>query len=125
MAITIQPLTLDAAEKIISDADVDETAEVDVNHGAAKIVALVLDNTANSATTYLKLYNTATVTVGTTVPDLVLMVLASVTRTMVIKSRSYAGLYFDTALTLAAVTAGGTAGTTGPTSAALLDVVLG
>ena len=80
---------------------------------------LELDNSANSAASYLKLYNTGTVTVGTTVPDMVIMVPANVSRSLVIPS----GITFGTALSYAATTAGGTSGSTAPTSSFAIKMV--
>jgi len=103
---------------LYTNTDVDET-EDDISAAAVTIYEIELDNTANAAATYYKFYNTNTVTVGTTAPDMIFMVAASVSRTIVIPS----GLAFATALTVAAVTAGGTAGVTGPTSAATVKLV--
>lgn len=79
---------------------------------SAVLYELELDNTLNAAASFFKIFNTASVTLGTTVPDWVIMVPASVSRTMVIPS----GVTFGTALTYAATTAGGTSGSTVPTS---------
>jgi hypothetical protein len=79
---------------------------------SAVLYELELDNTLNSAASYFKIFNTTSVTLGTTVPDWVILVPASVSRTMVVTS----GLTFATALSYAATTAGGTAGSTAPTS---------
>ena len=120
MAITITPLTLASAQKIISDSDVDATAERNMNNGAAVVYGMVLDNSANAAATYYKFYAADNPTVGTTTPDFIFMV-GAVSRTVVSKR----GLDFGTALSLAGVTAGGTAGTTSPTSNAAIDIVVG
>ena len=62
---------------LLTDTDVVATA-VAAKASSAVLYELELDNTANSAASYLKIYNTGTVTVGTTVPDWVIMVPASV-----------------------------------------------
>lgn len=80
---------------------------------------LELDNTANGAASYCKAYNTGTVVVGTTVPDLVVMVPASTKITMVWP----AGVTFGTALSFATTTAGGTTGSTSPSSAFAMKAV--
>ena len=121
MAVTIAPLGgLTGILKIIRDADLDETAETNVADGAFTLHSIVADNAANGAASYLKAYNNAAPTVGTTAPDLVLLVPAS-------KKRVYTFLggaaMFTTACSLAAVTTAGTAGVTGPTSAMLVSVV--
>lgn len=121
MAITIQPLELDSVHKIIRDADVDATAENDVNGGAATLIGVDLDNEDNAAVTYLHFFNTAAPTVGTTTPDMVLMIAASVRRSYFIQT----GVVFDTSLSFCAKTVGGTAGTTGPTSDVIASLVLG
>lgn len=101
---------------------------VDTAAGSTAVVAkatsgvlyeLELDNTANGAASYFKIYNTGTVTVGTTVPDWVLMVPASVSRTLAIPS----GLTFGTAISYAATTTGGTTGSTAPTSSFAVKLV--
>ena len=123
MAVTIIPLGLGSGngQRIIRDADTDETAEVNVNDGAATIYALTIDNTANGAKSFVKFWDAAdTVVVGTTAPNVIIMMPASVSRTFVFKT----GLTLGTGLSFAAVTTAGTAGTTGPTSAVIMNVVV-
>lgn len=93
-------------------ADMDETADVDIAGSSGTLHAVEIDNTANAAITYVKLYNDASPTVGTTAPDMILMVPASTKMTFHFPG----GVAFSTAFSVAALTAGGTAGTTGPTS---------
>lgn len=113
MAITITPLGLDGALKMIADTDIDGTAENNVNAGAATLLMADLDNAANGAVSYFKGYNNAAPTVGTTAPELILMLPASGRRSFYF----YGGLtIFATALSFCAVTTAGTAGTTNPTS---------
>ena len=122
MAVTIIPLGLTNATKIIRDANTNATAENNVNDGAATIYAVTIDNAANGAATYTKLYNSATaITVGTTDPDVIFMTPASVVRTYVFRN----SLNFATGLCFASVTAGGTAGTTNPVSTAIANIVVG
>lgn len=91
-----------------------------VKTSAGTIHALIIDNTANAAITYIKLYHalTGSVTVGTTAPDDIIAIPASVKRTISFVE----GLGFLTGLSVAAVTAGGTGGTTSPTSSVILTV---
>ena len=110
MAITNNGLLTGAI--LLTDTSAAATAVV-AKASSAVLYEIELDNTANAAATYLKLFNTGTVTVGTTVPDMVVMVPASVSRTVVVPT----GITFATALAYCAVTAGGTAGTTAPSSA--------
>ena len=120
MAITITPLGLAGALKVISDADMDGTAEKHSNDGSARVYSIDIDNTANAAVTYGKFYNDAVPTVGTTAPHMILMLPASVRRQFVFTT----GVNFDTSLSWAAVTGAGTAGTTGPTSDVVANLVV-
>ena len=108
MSVSNIPLLTGASLLIETAAGAAITAKA----SSAVLYELELDNTLNAAASFFKIFNTASVTLGTTVPDWVIMIPASVSRTMVIPS----GLTFGTALTYAATTAGGTAGSTAPTS---------
>ena len=69
-----------------------------------------IDNSANSNSLYLKLWDATAVTVGTTVPDYVLRVNPSSVKQYLFT----AGLNFTAAISYAVVDSGGTAGTTAP-----------
>lgn len=120
MAVTITPLGLSGSLRIITDSDCDATVEKNVNDGAAVIYSIDVDNTLNAAVSYIKFYDTANPTVGTTDPDMVLMLPASVRRQFVFKT----GNNFSTSLSYAGVTAGGTGGTTNPTSDVAVAIVV-
>lgn len=121
MAVTIVPLGIGGnALRLITDTDTDETSENNVNDGAATIYAIAIDNTANASKEFFKAYNNAAPTIGTTDPDLILMVVASVARTFVFKT----GNSFATALSYGMVTTPGTAGVTGPTSTVTTRLLL-
>lgn len=121
MAVTIAPLGLSGSLRVIRDSDADDTVERNVNDGAATIYAVTIDNTANGADTYVKFWNTVgSVTLGTTAPDMILYAPAS-TRIPYIFTT---GNTFSTGLTYAAVTTPGTAGTTPPTNAVPVDIVV-
>ena len=109
MAVSNIPVLTSAILHI--DTDIAEAAVV-IKASSAVLYELEIDNTNNATAGYLKLYNAASPTVGTTAPDWIVMIPASVSRVIVIPS----GLTFATALVAACVTAGGTAGVTGPTS---------
>ena len=120
MAITnITSASISGAQVHIN-TDVDET-EDDIVGAAGTLYAIEIDNTGNAAVTYVCLWDAASgsVTVGTTAPDWIFRVAASVLRTIVFPQ----GVAFATALTIAAKTAAGTAGNTGPTSAVTCRVV--
>lgn len=113
MAVSIASTGLASGTKIVTDTQADGTVEKNVTGTTATVYLIVIDNTANAAIEYLKLYNNSLPTVGTTLPDMVLMVTASVVRSYYFPS----GIAFDTSLSYACVTTGGTAGTTNPVSA--------
>ena len=96
-------------------------AAVAVKASSAILYNVEMDNTANGASSYLKLYNlaAASVSVGTTVPDWVCMCPASVSRTFTIPT----GLTFGTALSYCATTAGGTSGSTSPSSSFAVKMI--
>lgn len=106
--------------KIIIDTDL-AGAVVAVKSGSTTVYLLELDNTANAAASFVKLWNVAagSVTLGTTDPDLVIRVPASTKVEIAIPD----GLVFATALSMAAVTTGGTGGTTNPTSDVVAKIV--
>lgn len=103
---------------LLVDTDAGGTA-VAAKASSAVVYQIEVDNTANAAASYLKLYNTGSPTVGTTVPDWVVMIPASVERNITIPE----GLTFGTALSYACTTAGGTAGSTSPTSDVIVRMV--
>lgn len=113
MAVTTTPLSNAVAANMVVDTDADATGENDVRSGAATIYLVDVDNSNNSAVTYVKFYNALAPTIGTTAPDVILRVPASARR---VWSFGLEGTNFPTAISFAAVTAAGTAGTTSPTS---------
>lgn len=119
MAITISPMGLVDGARVCVDTDADGTSEDDINGGPAVIYSVTVDNTANGAQDeFVKLYNVASPTVGTTVPDMVLMAPQGAERHWCF----FSGLTFDTALSFACVTAAGTGGTTNPGSNAEVHI---
>lgn len=112
MAVSKQPLAFTSGLKQIRDTTANGTGENDVNGGAATLYGIRVDNTQNSTPVFLKLYNHASPTIGTTDPDLILKVKNGVTRRVMFPK----GLAFATAISMACVTTGGTAGTTNPTN---------
>src|SRR3990167_3473614 len=115
-AVTVSPQSNQIATKLIYDADVNATGENDMTGTSGILYMVDIDNTANGAASYIKLYDALSPTIGTTAPDWIFKVAASVRRVLAITE----GFAF-TNLSMAGLTAGGTAGTTGPTS----DVAVG
>jgi len=113
MTISVLDLAAPSGAKIYRSTDIGGTKEA-VKASSGTIYAIIIDNSANAAASFLKLWDLASgdVTVGTTAPDWIVKVPASVKRTIAIPE----GLAFATALTAACATAGGTAGSTNPTS---------
>lgn len=120
MAVTTTPLSNPIGAAIVSDADSNATAENDVRGGATIVYQVDIDNSANAAITYTKLYNSASPTVGTTAPDMILMTPASVRKVFTL---DMGGVSFSTGLSFASLTAGGTAGSTGPTSDVIVKIL--
>ena len=100
---------------------VSANAAVSVKGSSTVIYSIEIDNTANAATSFLKLWNVSSgsVTVGTTTPDAIFLVPASTKITVVFPG----GVTFATAVTEATVTTAGTAGTTSPSSAVIVRIV--
>jgi len=91
---------------IITDTSAGAARQI-VSGSAATVYAVYADNTTG-AKAYVKMYNNATPTVGTTNPDCVLMFPASTARQYSFPE----GMSFDTALTYCCVAEPGTSGTT-------------
>ena len=112
----------DIASSFLFTDTVNANAAISVKASAGTIYAIDVDNTANAAATYTKLWNTASgsVTVGTTAPVMILPTAASTRVVHVIPQGNGA---FDTAISVASVTTAGTAGTTSPTSSTIVRIV--
>ena len=120
MAVTNVSIEVVSGAKLFNDTDCAGVV-VAVKASSGTLYMLDLDNTANAAVTYVKIWNTASggVTIGTTAPDIIILVPASTRITVVIPG----GVALGTAITVAAVTTAGTAGSTGPTSDVIVRAV--
>ena len=120
MAVSNVTLGYPSGAKLFQDTN-NANSGVAVQASSTTIYEIEIDNTANAAQdNYVKFYNTAgAVTVGTTVPDMVIEVRQGVSRTIVIPS----GLVYETGVAVATVTTGGTGGTTSPGSAVIVRIV--
>lgn len=108
--------------KLFEETDLENTV-VAVSGSGVTVYALELDNSANAAQdNYVKLFNVAagSVTLGTTAPDAIFEMRQGAKFTVHIPGGWTA---FNTALSCACVTAGGTAGTTSPTSSVVVRIV--
>ena len=90
-----------------------------VKASSAVLYELELDNTANAAVTYLRLYNATSATLGSTQYDSLILVPASVKITIVLPS----GVTFGTGLCYAAGTSAVVATTTAPSSAFAIKLI--
>ena len=101
--------------------DDNQNAAVAVKASSAVIYQLELDNTANGADTYCKIFNVAagSVVIGTTAPDLTMLVPAATKITLVFPN----GLTFGTALSVASVTTKVESGSTSPVSSFIVKMV--
>lgn len=117
MAYTVTPLGFAGALKLLRDAALTATADNNLNDGPATIYAVFVDNSAVAAITYVKGYNNFAPTIGTTDPDMILMIPASTRKSFVFVS----GNNFSVAISTAATTTGGTGGTTNPTGSVIVD----
>jgi hypothetical protein len=123
MAGSVSPLTLASSLKVSRETDFNATEVNDLfNSGGASTLALVkIDNTANAAqSVYAKFFNGTTGTAGTSAPDIIIPAAGGATVTVSVHRSSSPSTAFATGISAWCVTAGGTAGTTNPTS----DVVL-
>jgi hypothetical protein len=113
VSVTTTPLSSPLGNAIVIDTDADGTSENNVRGGASTVYVVEVDNSLNAATSYLKFYDNAAPTVGTTAPTLVIPATLGETE----RWTNLAGYAFATALSFACVTdGGGTAGTTSPAS---------
>ena len=110
------PLSTD----VIEDTSVTSTPQLNVTGAIATFFGIYIDNTANSAASYVKIYNDLNPAVGTDDPDFVFVCPASVTRQYTMAG----GVALDTALSYACTTAGGTAGDVSPSSAVLIRILV-
>jgi hypothetical protein len=122
MAITNISTTQISSAFLWIDTALDATKQA-IKAGSAVVYMIEVDNSANAAEAeWIKLYNLASggVTVGTSLPDVVILVPAAAKFNITIPG----GATFGTALTAAAVKdGGGTAGTTNPTAALIVKIV--
>jgi len=120
MALSVSSQVAPVATQFVLQTSATATADNNVVNAPATVFMIDVDNTANLAEeVYVKLYNDAAPTVGTTAPDMVIMTRRGVRRGVAIPE----GTLFDTALSFACVTTGGTVGTTNPSNAVVVRIL--
>jgi hypothetical protein len=118
MAVTNLTITALAASQFQDTTNAN--AAIVVKNSGGTFFLISIDNTANAAISYVKLFYTAgAVVVGTTVPDWVIPAPASLISPIVCAP----GIVFAAGLQVATVTAGGTAGAVSPASAVVVRIV--
>lgn len=120
MPITKTPLYGLPGDRYVVQTSATATPDNAVAGGAGLLLQVDIDNTANTDAVYVKLWNHAGPTVGTTAPEWVFKCPASVRRIF----SCTPGSNFATNLSLACVTTGGTGGTTSPTNAVAVRLLL-
>ena len=109
--MSVSSLTLTALASSLFQDTANTNSAIVVKSSSGTLYLLDVDNSSLASVIYVKLYDTAAaVTVGTTVPDWVFKITASVRQ----EHSWIAGIAFSSGLQVATVTAGGTAGTTAP-----------
>jgi len=124
MAQTQVPIATPAGLTDFNDTAMGNAADA-IKASSAVVYSVQIDNTANvGAACYVKLYNLAAgnVTVGTTPPDEIIYVPAGVKVTHTLFTGANPGKTFNTALSACCVTAGGTGGSTPPSSSVPVTV---
>lgn len=107
--MAVSNLILTALSTNLFKDSANTNAAIVVKGSSGTLYVIHIDNSALAAVAYVKLYDTASaVTVGTTVPDWVFRIPASVQLAITLMG----GVAFANGLQVATVTTGGTAGTT-------------
>lgn len=120
MATTNLSIEQVSGARLFEETDL-ENVKIAVKASSGTMYAIEIDNSAVAAVSYVKLWDVASgsVTVGTTAPNWIFAVPASVKKAFVMPG----GIAFGTALTAACVAEAGTAGTTNPSSSVIVRIV--
>ena len=120
MAVSAKTIPVPFAEK--QTVDTAATSGVQYAHsGAAKLSGWFVDNSNNSAKSFIKFYDaTGSVNVGTTVPFALFMIPASTSRMFSMPG----GISFSNGIAYAVTTAGGTTGTGAPGTALTVRLLI-
>lgn len=121
MATSNEPYVAYPGTAIVSNEVSDLGATVETLHTPAKFIHFItFDNTNNTAVTYLKGWDDASVTVGTTAPAMVIPCRAGKKGSMYMMGGELVS--FPNNTKVAALTTAGTGGTTAPASTFNCDV---
>lgn len=118
--MAVSNLILTALATNLFKDTVSAATAVSIKAGAGTMFVIHVDNSANVAASFIKLFDTAgVVVVGTTVPDWVIKVPGSFVGNVLIAT---AGIAFAAGLQLATVTTGGTGGVVAPGAACIVAI---
>ena len=98
MSITITPLSTQFVDVTVSDTDVSDTVRVDITQGTGNVYFIEVGNGISASSISFKLYDSTTVTLGTTEPVFIMKVAASATEAVVIPD----GMAYTTGLSYCA-----------------------
>jgi hypothetical protein len=118
MALTTTPQPTPLAAVLAVQTSATAAPDLNITGASGSWFMVDIDNTANAAVTYVKIYDDAAPTVGTTEPDWVLR--ADATKRVVYAVSTSVAF---AAMSFAAVTTPGRAGTTSPVSAVPVRVM--
>jgi hypothetical protein len=123
MPITQINVSSPSNEIIFTDTAIGNAVDA-VKASSAKVYWITIDNSANVAASYLKLWNLASgsITVGVTAPDEVIYIPGSSIITVSYGTSAAPGKTFGTALSAACLTTGGTAGSASPSSSVVATI---
>ena len=120
MALSVSTQASPVATRLVVQTSATATADNNITNATGSVYMVDIDNTANAGqAVYVKLYDNASPTVGTTAPDIVCLATQGIRRQYVMPE----GVAFGTAISMCCVTAGGTAGTTSPSSAVIVRLL--
>jgi hypothetical protein len=123
MPITQVNVSTPAVEILFTDTAMGNAIDA-VKASSTVVYSVIVDNSANGAASYVKLFNVASgsVSVGVTAPDEIIYVPGSSIVTHVFYTKAASGKTFGTALSAFCVTTGGTAGSTSPSSSVVVTI---
>lgn len=120
MTLSVSSQVSPITSRLIVETAAGSAANINVLGVSASIYMVEVDNTANSAASYLKIYNNAAPSVGSTAPDVILMASASSVLRVV-----YPGGLVMPILSFACVTTPGNGGAASPNNPVIVRIACG
>ena len=119
MATTVSPQASPLSQRIVKETALAATVVLNVTGASGSWWSLDIDNSANGRITYVRVWDNLDPTNGTTDPDWIVSVDSNERRIIVAPE----GAVFALGLSMAAVRDAGTAGTTAPAGAVIVQLV--